>query len=249
MMYGGIQDEAMWEWDGDGDAGNGKWQRYDLIGTGPGYKSRHVMVYDTARKKTVLYGGADGQRDIWEWDAVTNLWAKRTPSGTNPVGREFSAMVYDTTRKRAVVFGGRERVVPMNDTWEWDSTVAGRPAEIFEVRFASAQAENEELVSLAVNLVAGGSGYSAAGEDGAGLYVWDSHPGAWRLVNSNGAAVGTPESLSWTADDPAEVARLLFGGQRSLVCAVAPLHPNGTATQLSTVSVDYAEVTVRYRLP
>jgi len=249
MVYGGLQDYAMWEWDGDGDSGNGRWQRHDLVGTGPGYKSRHVMFYDTARKKAVLYGGADGQRDIWEWDATTNQWKKRTPSGLNPVGREFSAMVYDTLRERAVVFGGRERVVPMDDTWEWDSAVGSRPAEIFEVRFASAQAENEEVVSLAVSFVAGGSGHSASGEDGAGLYIWDSHPGAWRLVTSNGAAAGAPDSLSWATDEPPEVARLLFGKQQSVILAVAPLHSSGTATQLSTVSVDYVEVTVRYRLP
>jgi hypothetical protein len=53
----------MWQWDGE------RWTEIRLTGPTPGHRYQPVMVYDRARGKTVLYGGApDSRADTWEWD-------------------------------------------------------------------------------------------------------------------------------------------------------------------------------------
>lgn len=70
LMYGGaaahrnapLQD--MWQWDGR------TWSEIPLSGATPGHRYQPVMVYDRARQRTVLVGGAPGSSDTWEWDGV-----------------------------------------------------------------------------------------------------------------------------------------------------------------------------------
>jgi hypothetical protein len=53
----------MWKWDGK------RWTEVPLSGPTPGHRYQPVMVYDRARRKTVLYGGSpDATDDTWEWD-------------------------------------------------------------------------------------------------------------------------------------------------------------------------------------
>ncbi|MBI5528607.1 MAG: hypothetical protein HY897_19935 [Deltaproteobacteria bacterium] len=46
---------------------------------------------------------------------------------------------------------------------------------------------------------------------------------------------------------PQAISRLFFGDQQALNFAVMPVAPNGTGT--GEVSVDHADVVVKYRLP
>jgi hypothetical protein len=68
LLYGGAAAHRdaplsdMWRWDGE------RWTEIRLTGPTPGYRYQPVMVYDTARDRTVLYGGIAGQSDTWEWD-------------------------------------------------------------------------------------------------------------------------------------------------------------------------------------
>jgi len=102
-----------WEWDGR------NW--YRMPDTSIGTRDHHVMVYDAARGKTVLYGGTTSNSswatDTWEWDG--NRWTKITTLG--PGARAHFAMAYDSKRERVVLFGGfGEDTKYRNDTWEWD---------------------------------------------------------------------------------------------------------------------------------
>jgi hypothetical protein len=102
-----------WEWDGK------NWHL--MSDTGVGARTHHVMVYDAARGKTVMYGGTTSNgswaTDTWEWDG--NRWTKITTPG--PGSRTHFAMAYDGKRKRVVLFGGfGEDKKYRNDTWEWD---------------------------------------------------------------------------------------------------------------------------------
>ncbi|MBI5525326.1 MAG: hypothetical protein HY897_03260 [Deltaproteobacteria bacterium] len=67
----------------------------------------------------------------------------------------------------------------------------------------------------------------------------------WKVVATNNAAPGNPQLVSWTTTDPQVITRLFFGDQQTLNFAVTPVAPNGTGT--GEISVDYAEVTVKYR--
>jgi hypothetical protein len=70
LMYSGAAAHKdapladMWQWDGQ------RWSEIALSGPTPGYRYQPVMVYDSARDRTVLVGGLGGPSDTWEWDGA-----------------------------------------------------------------------------------------------------------------------------------------------------------------------------------
>jgi hypothetical protein len=126
ILFGGWTgnyDGETWEWNGE------SWTRKtpaDPEGDGgPSARDRHAMAFDSARGKTILFGGwMDGYLgDTWEWDGTS--WAKKTPadpeSDGNPTARRAHAMTYDSTRRKTVLFGGLTGAYN-GETWEWDGT-------------------------------------------------------------------------------------------------------------------------------
>ena len=103
----------------------------DAQSASPGPRSGALMVYDGARKQSVLFGGerpaASGQGmdypdDLWAWNGES--WRRLDPpSGTpRPSGRESPHLAYDAARDRIMLFAGRRRPDLLNDVWEWDGT-------------------------------------------------------------------------------------------------------------------------------
>lgn len=114
---GTIVFDQTWEYDGVG------WS-LRAPATVPDERDSHVMAYDLARGRTVMFGGWDlnfamlGQ--TWEWDGTD--WSNRMPANA-PAARLLAGMVYDTTRSVTVLFGGESQVGALfGDTWEWDGT-------------------------------------------------------------------------------------------------------------------------------
>ena len=72
------------------------------------------MTFDSARGRTVLYGGSGAGigSDVWEWDGTS--WTLVPTPG--PPARADSAMAYDSTRGKIVLFGGGPTTLA--DTWE-----------------------------------------------------------------------------------------------------------------------------------
>ena len=104
--------DDMWEWDG------GHWQALKVAG--PPSRAEAVMIYDTARRCLVLFGGyrvVDGKRtrlgDTWEWDGAS--WKQAGVAGPSP--RNGAAMCYDPVRGCAILFGGNG---PSGETWTWE---------------------------------------------------------------------------------------------------------------------------------
>ncbi len=88
---------------------------------GPSARSNVAMVFDAARNRVVLFGGAGGStailfNDTWEWDGEN--WTQYEDIG--PVPRSRHGMAYDSKRQRTVLFGGSAGNLNVNDTWEWD---------------------------------------------------------------------------------------------------------------------------------
>jgi cysteine-rich repeat protein len=95
-----------WEWDG------AAWVELHPT-TAPSPRTGHVLVFDAARQRTVLFGGTDATdtwlAETWEWDGVT--WTQRPSAITPPSSAEYVA-AYDPLRGVVVLVG--------HDTWEWD---------------------------------------------------------------------------------------------------------------------------------
>jgi hypothetical protein len=121
-----------WEWDGATE----KWAQITPAGFTPRARRGHALVYDAARKKTVLYGGIAGTQvqdymeDTWTWDgaAWTRVGNAQSP---HPEPRTGLHMAFDASRGRVVLYGqyGNWYVGPIGsanssngNTWEWDGS-------------------------------------------------------------------------------------------------------------------------------
>jgi hypothetical protein len=78
-----------------------------------------ALVYDSVRRKTVLFGGLNGGYldDTWEYDGTT--WRPVSPA-VHPLGRDAHAMAFDSHRGVTVLFGGFSQAGLLADTWEYD---------------------------------------------------------------------------------------------------------------------------------
>jgi len=124
-----------------------------------------AMAYDSARGRTVLFGGWNGAEfgDTWEWDGTT--WQQLSPASP-PAARDGAAMAYDSERQRVVLFGGWDASAnSLMDTCLWDgvtwscSTPAGPPA----ARHGAAAAWSAPMHAV---LLFGGQGQGASGTPG-----------------------------------------------------------------------------------
>ncbi|MBI5529277.1 MAG: hypothetical protein HY897_23375 [Deltaproteobacteria bacterium] len=251
VLFGGwtgIFNGETWEWDG------ASWARKtptDPEGDGnPSARSRHALAYDSARGKVVMFGGNTGgyNGETWEWDGAS--WARKTPTDPegdgNPSARSRHALVYDSARGMVDLFGGFTGAYN-DETWEWDRGVFSRPGQFMQVVFTAAGALSAKTIeSVSAIFYSGAVGYPAGvAANGTDLKVWDE--GMWKVAATSGSPPGAPSLVSWTTTDSQVISRLFFGAQQTLNFAVTPVAPNGTGT--GEVSVDYAEVTVKCRIP
>lgn len=119
VLFGTEQDgdtflDDMWAWDGR------SWERIQT--DTPPARAEAAMVYDSIRRRLVLFGGhrvVDGERirlgDTWEWNG--HRWEQVSSDG--PSARNGAAMAYDARRERAILFGGSGA---SDETWEWDGS-------------------------------------------------------------------------------------------------------------------------------
>src|SRR5262245_1682364 len=173
------------------------------------------MAYDEARKRVILYGGADADAvrgDTWEWDGVR--WSRAASDGPGP--RTFPAMAYDRRRRRVVLFGGNrvlfgrsaEENVFLGDTWQWDgrtwtrTDVAGPPA-----RSEAAMAFDSRRGRVV--LFGGHRGVGAARRRFGDTWEWDGR--AWVEAKVSGPSP-SPRNGAVAAYDSSRGRVVLFGG-------------------------------------
>jgi hypothetical protein len=141
LMFGGYDTSALgyrdelWEWNGAA----GTWTNLTPTprpSAWPAARTGHMMAYDDARGRLVLYGGfgltswPGFAGDLWEWDSAGATWTDRTPPlplpATWPEPRELAGFGYDPVRGKMLLQGGAAGAgSPVADTWEWDGS-AGR---------------------------------------------------------------------------------------------------------------------------
>ena len=168
--------------------------------SGPPSRQQAAMVYDGARHKVVLYGGAGGGTyfsDTWEWDGTS--WS--LASATGPGGRYDPALAYDVDRGRVVLFGSCD--VSCNDTWEWDGTSwAERATTGPSPRYAYTLDYDEARHRTVMFGGRDGPTLVYSGE----TWTWDGT--TWTLVSSTGPARGAQSSTY----DVARQRVLIVGG-------------------------------------
>lgn len=113
--YGRLDD--TWEFDGTA------WQQV-LAAVRPPARSRHAMVFDTARCEIVLFGGDDGGAtpfsDTWLYDA--NGW-RQLLTAHAPLHGKSHGMANDPWRGRIVLHGGDPgHGTPSAETWSFDGS-------------------------------------------------------------------------------------------------------------------------------
>lgn len=156
---------------------------------GPSGREDSYMAYDSARNRTVLFGGAfQGTAvgsnqyfsDTWEYDGAA--WAQIQVSG--PPAGALGQMVYDSARGVSVLFGGGDNngfLAPI--TWEWDGatwtprfTTHRPPSRIwFGMSYDSARH---------VTVLFGGDGQDAAGNHLLLNDTWEYNGIDWTQVQT-----------------------------------------------------------------
>jgi len=139
------------EWDGT------SWHHFTSLSDRPIERRFAAMAYDARLRKSVLFGGFDGQylKETWTWDGQT--WVELSDKGA-PFSRGLGSLFYDPTLQKVVLFGGIGRrnrdahVERFNDMWSFDGsrwtemTVATKPAPRYGAQYRVNPANNRLLM-------------------------------------------------------------------------------------------------------
>jgi MYXO-CTERM domain-containing protein len=132
LVFGGTNSTTpfgdLWGWSGV------QWKELNpgTSDAGPAARQEISLAYDSARQRTVMFGGSNGAllpsyfNDTWEWNG--SLWLQlcvsTACSGNVPQGRSTYGLAFDPGRGVTVLYGGAyinfPSVVNLGDTWEWD---------------------------------------------------------------------------------------------------------------------------------
>lgn len=181
-----------------------QWGFVDIAG--PAGRFSHVMAYDSARARVVLFGGMGTSGvlgDTWEWDGAA--WAQFPAEGPTP--RYGAAMAYDTRIGRVVMHGGRSAAGSLlDDTWLWDGKSWTR-ATVTSIggRFNHSMAYD---LARNVTVLYGGADLKGVEYDD----TWTFDGSKWKKVASGSPGPGTLQGHAM-AYGSGQRQMLLFGGQ------------------------------------
>jgi hypothetical protein len=196
---------ALSEYDGT------TWTRISMP---PAARKEHRMCYDSARGRTVLFGGtliaaALGTQphviqlaDTLEYDGTA--WMQRTLA-TSPAARRSHSMTYDLIGGRTLLFGGYGASGTLADTWAYDGSAwtLMTPATSPPARFGHAM--TYDLARTRTVLF--------AGKDGSNIVLKDT----WEYDGTTWTQMAPPawplsRELHAMAYDFARYRTVLFGG-------------------------------------
>jgi cysteine-rich repeat protein len=227
----------------------------------PGARKDAALAYDASVDAVVMIGGYEDYSSLYlcndsgfyhcgdRWLLRGNTWTRADVQGSEALSpRAGAGLSYDRARGRSVLFGGFGydfAATPTNcdDGDEfcdrvWESRAVPGAAVQFRARLGSELGNQTRVQALSASFVAGARG--SFGE-GASLLAWDGE--SFTRVAQNAATTTTPAALAWTSRDPSTLDRF-FSPVQALMLVVRGSEASGGTAQ---VSVDYAEVSVRYR--
>ena len=82
--------------------------------------------------------------------------------------------------------------------------------------------------------------------------VWDGHK--WKEVAQNASLPASPTEFNWETTDATFINSIIIGSgyESKMNFAMSPIYPNGwgaSDNSFAKLTVDYFEVTVKYRRP
>ena len=122
----------VWEWDG------ATWtQTFAGGASGPSPRFFHNMVYDSGRRRVVMFGGNNNSNlvnDTWSWNPQTSTWTQIASTG--PSARGQFGMIYDPSLDRTLLYGGENASqqslgdcwILDGDTWTQSTSTSTPPA-------------------------------------------------------------------------------------------------------------------------
>jgi N-acetylneuraminic acid mutarotase len=109
LVFGGSDGSThlndLWSY----QAATNSWVRLAPGGTPPSARIGHTAVWDEARSRMLVFGGADSsgpRNDLWSYEAASDGWVQLAPTGAVPSARSRHAAVWDTAQNRLLIFGG-----------------------------------------------------------------------------------------------------------------------------------------------
>jgi hypothetical protein len=213
----------------DGGAGAPAARAYAVFGAvdadpEPGARDQMGLVFDSARGKSVLFGGstiAGPAQDTWAYDGEWEP-ACAPPCAIHPSARSSAAMAFAKGRGVVVLFGGFHSPSALCDTWEWNGATrawqaASEPA-CTDGEGAAARRSSHAMAELGDDAVLfGGSVLSGSKYvQSTALLRWDGS--VWKdLCDADCKQAGLPTPRSFTTLSRAHTAGrdvlILFGGQ------------------------------------
>jgi uncharacterized protein (TIGR03437 family) len=96
-----------------------RWSEVPASGTLPPARFGHTLVFDSARRRLIVFGGqASGFfNDVWAFDLATSTWRQLSSGNTGPSRRYGHSAVIDTARDRMVISHGFTNAGRFDDTW------------------------------------------------------------------------------------------------------------------------------------
>ena len=127
---GGSLHNEVWSYDFAAGAG---WALVTTAGTPPSLRAGHAMVFDAARDRVLVLGGATGggpgSVDVFALSlSGTPTWTEVAAAGTPPSARVGVRGVYDPGNDRVLLFGGYANGDGGYKNEVWSLSLAGAPA-------------------------------------------------------------------------------------------------------------------------
>jgi hypothetical protein len=201
LVYDSKRDQfLLWGGSGTGvtndvwslSGGTYNWSMLSVTGAAPPVTSGHLMFYDVARDKVILY---IYYYNIWEFDPATLTWTQRLSNTTGlPTGvtqRQYDEVTFDSDRDKLLRVGGEGYQAAMSawvwdaDVWEWDPVTGSyteRPPAAGAVVPGGRQAHGLSYdTARRVVVMFGGYGEGVANSSQYlnDSWEWDGIAGAW----------------------------------------------------------------------
>ncbi|MCZ6696144.1 MAG: thrombospondin type 3 repeat-containing protein, partial [Acidobacteria bacterium] len=178
VLFGGAADTATWEFDG------GSWSMIETPDA-PVARRDHRLVYDTRRRRVLLFGGqriADGETLNDSWSYKGNRWTE-IKTRTRPAPRAAAGLAYDVENDRLVLFGGRDGPRILDDTWLFDGSSWRRTAS---PRFPEARYGHQMVYDPFRRLTVLQGGVTAPGAARQPNGTWEFDGTIWQPVDHRG---------------------------------------------------------------